>query len=204
MMHRPCVIWWDNFNRMYRRILRTEDTQTLACCNWTAQGLMVDKSVDTSINELRWRFDLIVNAMPNKPLQYKQLVVDAINNVVGPSTRKNGDIPDWTSDAVCLQIPITRVPLKPPMGSVINGVAVEVEDKGLQRFMPIGIKEWNIGKNSDLGMLMREFMRQQTYPFSTAPTEDELISCKYAWLNVDVGNFSRMYKVLVPALTHSC
>lgn len=165
---------------------------------------MVDKSVDTSINELRWRFDLIVNAMPNKPLQYKQLVVDAINNVVGPSTRKNGDIPDWTSDAVCLQIPITRVPLKPPMGSVINGVAVEVEDKGLQRFMPIGIKEWNIGKNSDLGMLMREFMRQQTYPFSTAPTEDELISCKYSWLNVDVGNFSRMYKVLVLAQTHSC
>ena len=165
---------------------------------------MYDKTVITSLNSLRWRFNSIVNAMPTKPLQYRQLVVDSLNNVVGPSSRRNGDIPDWTIDAVCLQIPITRVPLKPPMGSVINGVAVEVEDNGLKRFMPIGMKDLNIGKNADLGMLLREFMIQQTYPFSATPTLDDLITCKYSWLNVDIGNFSRMYKVFLLALKLSC
>jgi hypothetical protein len=183
------------FQPLYLRLLRTADKNELAKCNWTAQGLLYDKSVDPRVNTLRWRFDEVVNAMPTKPLQYKQLVVDALINIVSPTVRRNGEIPDWISDAVCFQVPLTRVPLKPPTGAVINGVPVQVQDKGLKSFVPIGIKDLNIGKNSDLGMLLREFMRQQTYPFSITPTAEELVTCRYTWLNVDVGNFSRMYKV---------
>jgi hypothetical protein len=95
------------------------------------------------------------------------------------------------------------VPLKPLNGDVINGVAVQVEDRGLKTFMPLAIKELNIGKNSDLGLLLREYMRQQTYPFSTTPTAEEILTCRYSWLNVDVGNFSRMYKVYELFVTHS-
>ena len=197
MLRRPCVIWWDNFNRMYRRALRTGDTKALSICNWTAQGLMQDETVDSQVNVLRWRFGEVVTAMPNKPLGYKQLVVTALNDAVGPTNRRNGDIPDWVSGAVCLQIPITRVPLKPLVGAVINGEVVDVPDKGLKTFVPIGIKDVNIGKNTDLAKLLREFMQQQTYPYSTKPTDEELVTCRYTWLNVDVGNFSRMYKVFI-------
>ena len=202
-MKRVCVIWWDNFNRKWRQTLRTAGTSSLALCNWTAQGLMYDKTVDTEVNTLRWRFGAVLPAMPNKPLQYKQLVVDAVNNIVGPTTRKNGDIPDWTTGAVCLQIAITRVPLKPLNGDVINGVAVQVEERGLKTFMPLAIKDLNIGKNSDLGLLLREYMRQQTYPFSTTPTAEEILTGRYSRLNVDVGNFSRMYKVVELFVTQS-
>ena len=125
-------------------------------------------------------------------MTFKQPVTLAIERTVGATMRRNGEIPDWVSDAVCLQIELTRVPLKPQVGAAINGV---VETDGLKTFVPIGIKPENIGKNTDLGMLLREFMRQQFYPFSTNPTALELALCKYTWINVDVGNFSRMYKV---------
>jgi hypothetical protein len=158
---------------------------------------MYDATVDAQLNTLRWRNNEVINAMPRDPLNYKQPVAAALDRVVGVTSRRNGDVPDWVADAVCLQIAITRVPLKPPMGSVINGVAVDVQDEGLKTFVPIGIKALNIGKNTDLGFLLREFMRQQAYPFSTNPTAAELSTCRYTWINVDVGNFSRMYKVLI-------
>ena len=195
-MHYPGVFWWDNFNEMFRRQKRSADTSTLAICNWTAQGFMYDATVNHGLNNLRRRHNEVVHAMPRNPLIFKKAVTLAIERAVGATVRRNGDIPDWVSDAVCLQIELTRVPLKPKVGDVINGVGVNVETDGLKTFFPIGIKPENIGKNTDLGMLLREFMRQQFYPFSASPTDAELANCKYTWINVDIGNFSRMYKVL--------
>jgi len=193
--HRVCVWWWDNFNRLFRRQMRTSESNRLEICNWTAQGLMYDATVDTQVNTFRWRNSAVVSAMPRDPLIYKQPVEAAIHRAVGATSRRNGEVPDWVAGAVCLQIEITRVPLKPPIGAVFNGVVVDVEAEGLKTFVPIGIKPLNIGKNTDLGLLLREFMVKQGYPFSTDPTQAELANCRYSWINVDVGNFSRMYKV---------
>ena len=194
-MKYPGVFWYDNFNRIYRRQNRSADTTGLSMCNWTAQGFMYDATVNHQLNNLRWRHNELENAMPRNPLSYKQPVCSAIERSFGATARRNGEIPDWVSDAVCLQFELSRVPLKPPVGATINGVMVDVEMNGLETFVPIGIKPENIGKNSDLGLLLRQFMRQQFYPFSTNPTALELALCKYTWINVDVGNFSRMYKV---------
>ena len=56
---------------------------------------MYDATVDAQLNTLRWRNNEVINAMPRDPLNYKQPVAAALDRVVGVTSRRNGDVPDW-------------------------------------------------------------------------------------------------------------
>ena len=192
----PHVVWFDNYNKMFRKQIASMTRDQLALCMWNGYAVRPYKGrVEVSMKVKRLNYQ-VVPAMPQLADLWSR--TDAIDDAIISSTATDiansasQEIPlDFLDNSLYAQWGADRVPLKPDKNVVPEEykAAIENSPDTLENFFPKGLIEHNVGSNVGLARVMRKI-------YDEKKMGSVLGSPTYIALNVDLNIFYRLMKVL--------